>query len=75
MTNPIPLTAAKPIMIKVAAVDGELWRVLVENQEKLRVLVKAGLLDLDFGKVTLNVHDSQIQSVVVEKRVYQRKAA
>lgn len=73
MTDPIIPLVAKPIMIKVAAVDGELWRVLVENQEKLRTLVAAGILDLDFGKVTINVHDSQIQSVHVERRTYQRK--
>ena len=61
-------------MIKVAAIDGDLWRVLVENQEKLRTLVASGVLDLDFGKVVINVHDGHVQSVHVERRTYQRKA-
>lgn len=61
-------------MIKVAAIDGELWRVLVENQEKLRTLVESGVLELDYGTITINMHNGQVQSVHVEKRTYQRKA-
>lgn len=75
MTEPVmPITAAKPIMIKVAAVDGELWRVLVENQEKLRILVDSGVFSLQSGKVTVNVHNGQLQTVHVEQRQYQRRA-
>jgi len=40
--------------------------------EKFMALWSAGLFAMDSGKVEVNIHNSQIQTVVIHKKLYQR---
>lgn len=64
-----PLT--QHVMIKVARVDEQLWHTIVKHEAKIRILIESGVLDLEFGKATISMHEGRVQNVMVEKREYQ----
>lgn len=43
-------------------------------QEAFKILREAGVFDLQHGKVTINMHEGHIQSIVIERRTYQHVA-
>lgn len=70
------MSGDKPIVEKylIARVDVPAFLAFKDNQEVVRILADAGVFGIKQGKVTLNIHNGQIQSVHVDERRFQRVA-
>lgn len=44
-----------------------------EDMEKLKIYVQSGLFTLDSGQIVIDIHNEQIQNIVIHKKVYKRK--
>ena len=63
------------IAIELDEADAILFRTFRMNQDVLEELVEAGAFGgMDSGKIIINVHNKKIQNIVVEKRIYTRRA-
>ena len=56
----------------IARVDVPAFLVFKDNQEVIKILASAGVFKIQQGKVTINIHNGQIQSVHVDERRFQR---
>lgn len=65
--NPIPQK------FLIAKVDVPAFLAFKDNQELIRILADSGVFGVKQGKVTLNIHNGQIQSVHVDERRFQRE--
>ncbi len=45
-----------------------------ERYEKFYILLKAGVFDVESGKVEINCHNNQIQNIHIHKLVYKKVA-
>lgn len=61
-----------PQRFLIAKVDVPAFLAFKDNQEVVRILAESGVFKVQQGKVTLNIHNGQIQSVHVDERRFQR---
>lgn len=43
-----------------------------DQQEKILILIDAGVFDVEHGKVEINCNNGQIQSINIHRRTYKR---
>lgn len=67
-------TKEYPLMIRVPEEEKDLWSVIVQNEDKIKALYDSGFFGVDYGKVTINMHDNQLVNVTLEKKTYQKIA-
>lgn len=60
------------MLIRVPDSDKELWEAIIKNEDKIKALLDGGFFDVEFGKVTVSVHDSVVVTIGVDQRTYQR---
>lgn len=54
--------------------DAEAYRQFINNRSKFITLLDAGLFDVEYGKIELNLHNGQIQSIHIHKMLYKRSS-
>lgn len=54
--------------------EAKSFMIFRKHREKVEALIQAGALDLDYGKIEINIHNSQVQNVYVNKRTYIRES-
>ena len=69
MTEPIP------VIIPVVKEDRETFLAFKKHREKFLTLLEAGVFDLDFGQVNINMHNGQIQQVYLNRMTFKREKA
>jgi hypothetical protein len=75
MTGDNTTGGVTPQRFLIAKVDVPAFLAFKDNQEVIRILAEAGVFGVKQGKVTLNIHNGQIQSVHVDERRFQREKA
>lgn len=43
-----------------------------EYIEKIIILIESGVFDVEYGSIEINIHNTQFQSVYLNKRTYKR---
>jgi len=61
-----------PQRFLIAKVDVPAFLAFKDNQEVIRILAEAGVFGVKQGKVSINIHNGQIQSVHVDERRFHR---
>ena len=52
--------------------DAKVYNAFRDNREKFIVLLNAGVFDLPSGKIEMNIHNEQIQSIHIHRMTYKR---
>jgi hypothetical protein len=60
--------------VLITGEDAQVFLAFKQNREKFLVLLTAGVFDLDAGKVVVNVHNHQIQTVHIDRMTYKRES-
>lgn len=64
----------KGVRILMAGEDAKLFILYQKNRDKFIELLKAGVFELDSGRVEINVNNNQIQSIFLHKMTFKRDA-
>lgn len=59
--------------IIIAPEDANVFIAFKRHREKFLVLLEGGAFELDNGKVVVNVHNGQFQSIYVDRMTYRRE--
>lgn len=54
--------------------DADTYREFIKNRDKFTTMNSAGLFDLEYGKIEINLHNGQIQSIHIHKMLYKRSS-
>lgn len=69
MTEIIPIKKVEILSTE----EAEAFRTFRRHREKFDILLQAGVFDLAYGKVTVSMHNRQIQAVNVDNQTYRRE--
>lgn len=60
--------------ILITAEEASMYRMFRRHNEKFGIMLGAGVLDFDYGMVEMNMHNTQIQNIILHRRAYKRDA-
>ncbi len=61
------------VTIILTDIEAEKWQKFQKNYELFEALNSKGVLDMEFGKTTINIAYGEVQNIVKEEVVWKRK--